>query len=368
MDEPPVKGIAMQRLLLAVTALPFVLLGCGPQDSDGDYLLDDFEIAIGTNPELADSDGDGFTDTEEYLQYFDPMDEDDFPYTGGYPRLPIPNEIEDEGWDVGDVTRNWDADDAQDQFGETVNIHKFYGSVVILDIAAEWCGPCRDAAPEAEAEYQDFKDRGFVVINVLLDGLSQDEEPDLDRWTEDLDLTFPVIGDHDQTIASNYIAQGESFGIPNFSIFDRELNIQARQINPVDWEMVDELLDEDPPQVEWPLPANAEDIRAELGITKLTVDYIVPGEGIPEASGAANIGGGGGNTGNTGNTDNTDNTDNTEGSGTSSSPDPVAPGHYGGPPYGGVGSGCTLAARPGRTSLTSLALFLFGLVLTRRRR
>ena len=350
----------MQRSLLAIVSLTLVLVGCGPKDTDEDYLLDDFEIAIGTNPELADSDGDGFTDAEEYLQYFDPMDEDDFPYTGGYPRLPLPEDIEDEGWDVGEVTRDWDADDAQDQHGETINIHKFYGNVVVLDIAAEWCGPCREAAPEAEQEYQDLKERGFTVINILLDGLSQDAEPDLDRWIEDLDLTFPIMGDHDQTIVSNYIEQGQSFGIPNFTILDRGLNIRARQINPVDWDLVNELLDEAPPEVEWPLPENADEIRAEFGFSKLTVDYIVPGDGIPEASGGAEIGGDGAASDDTSGA--------TEAGAGNSASEAVAPGRYAGPPFGGSGSGCTLAAGSSSTGLSAMALLLIGLLATRRRR
>ncbi len=352
----------MQRLLLTLVSLPLLLVGCGPRDTDEDYLLDDFEIAIGTNPELADSDGDGFSDTEEYLQYFDPTDEDDFPYTGGYPRLPLPAEIDDEGWDVGEVSHDWDSDDSEDQHEEAVNIHKFYGNVVVIDIAAEWCGPCRQAAPEAEQEYQDFIDRGFVVINILLDGLSQSEEPDLDRWTEDLELTFPVVGDHDQSIASNYIASSGSFGIPNFSILDRELNIRAKQINPVDWELVGELLDEDPPQVDWPLPENADEIRAELGIsiTASTADYIVPGEGIPEASGGANLNGGGG-------ASTTDGPE-TGGEVSNEAAEAVVPGEYAGPPFGGAGSGCAVAANSSSTGLVSLALVLVGMLGLRRRR
>jgi len=356
----------MQRLLLPLATLSIILSGCGPQDSDGDYLLDDFELAIGTDPELADSDGDGFTDTTEYLQYFDPNDEDDFPYTGAYPRLPLPDDIDDEGWDVGEVTRDWDADDSEDQHSEIVNIHKFYGNVVVLDIAAEWCAPCREAAPAAEQEYQDLKDRGFVVINILLDGLSQTEEPDLNRWTEDLSLTFPVIGDHDQTIVSHYI-EGQSFGIPNFTVLDRELNIRARQINPVDWDLIYELMEEDPPEVEWPLPANAAEIRTELGLTTLAVDYIVPGEGIPEAQGSANLGGNGGadDAGDAGAGDDTSGSD-----GGNEASEEVVPGRYAGPPFGGAGSGaasCTLNGGSSRTGLLSLALMLAGLLGLRRR-
>ena len=257
----------MQRLLLALLSLSFVLAGCDDpnKDSDGDLLTDQFEIAIGSNPELADSDGDGFTDTEEYLQYFDATDPDDFPYTGGYPRLPLPSGIEDDGWEVGDVTEDWDEDDSEDQHGEIVNIHKFYGNVVVLDIAAEWCGPCRTAAPEAEEEYQEFIDRGFIVINLLLDGMSQTEPPDPDRWIEDLDLTFPVIADNDMNISGNYIESGP-YSIPTFTILDRGLNIRARQINPVDWDLVDDLLEEPRPTVAYLMPDNAAELYAELGL------------------------------------------------------------------------------------------------------
>jgi thiol-disulfide isomerase/thioredoxin len=362
----------MQRLLVALASLSFVLTGCGPKDTDGDYLLDEFEIAIGTNPELADSDGDGFTDTVEYLQYFDPNDEDDFPYTGGYPRLPLPDSIDDDGWQEGDVTNDWDQDDSEDQYGEGVNIHKFYGNVVLLDIAAEWCGPCRDAAPGANDEYHDLKDQGFIVINILLDGLTQTEAPDPERWIEQLELddSFPVVGDQDQSIAGNYITPNDddSFGIPNFTIFDRELNIRARQINPIDWDLIDDLLDEDPPEIEWPLPENAEEIRAELGLTTLSVDYIVPGEGIPEAAGGASLDGSGGaspgddNAGNGG-------ADSSGGGDSASAPaEVVEPGVYAGPPFGGAGDGCSVAAGSSSAGLLSLAFLCAGALGLRRRR
>jgi outer membrane protein assembly factor BamB len=52
-----------ERLLLAIT-----------KDSDSDRLSDSFEETIGTDPENPDTDSDGFTDGEEYLNYTDPLD------------------------------------------------------------------------------------------------------------------------------------------------------------------------------------------------------------------------------------------------------------------------------------------------------
>ena len=95
----------MSRLLCLFALLSLALGGCTTsQDTDGDLLTDSFEATIGTNPEIDDSDGDGVLDGVEHLAYFDPMDEDDHPIEGNYPRGPIPAEIDNDGWpDVWDV-------------------------------------------------------------------------------------------------------------------------------------------------------------------------------------------------------------------------------------------------------------------------
>jgi hypothetical protein len=51
-----------ERMLLAIT-----------KDSDNDILSDKFELEIGTDPENPDTDSDGYTDGEEYLNYTDPL-------------------------------------------------------------------------------------------------------------------------------------------------------------------------------------------------------------------------------------------------------------------------------------------------------
>lgn len=53
--------------------IPFSLEHAVDMDSDGDKLSDDFEKAIGTNPNNPDTDGDGFNDYTELISSYDPI-------------------------------------------------------------------------------------------------------------------------------------------------------------------------------------------------------------------------------------------------------------------------------------------------------
>ncbi len=130
----------IQTPLSALVALSVAGVGCagprGPVDTDGDGLGDSYELEIGTNHEAADSDGDGAADNEEIYQFTDPVDEDSSPYIGGWQRMPVPDDLaDDEGREVGAVMENFFL---TDQFGDEVELHRFYGNVVLVESAAEW--------------------------------------------------------------------------------------------------------------------------------------------------------------------------------------------------------------------------------------
>ncbi len=127
------------RPLVGVAAAA-ALVACAPPsggslDTDGDELDDQFEAAIGTDPESDDTDGDGFSDSEEYLNYFDPDDEMDFPRAGEYPRHARPGDLEGEGTDVGEILLDFVR---VDQYNEEISLHEFYGNVVVIGVGADW--------------------------------------------------------------------------------------------------------------------------------------------------------------------------------------------------------------------------------------
>lgn len=104
-------------------------------DEDGDGLADSWEEDESLDPESLDTDGDGWEDGEEVYGFADPNDEDDHPYTGGWPRGPIPADLESTGVAVGDIAEDFLL---PDQFGDQVKLWSFYGQVVLIENAAPW--------------------------------------------------------------------------------------------------------------------------------------------------------------------------------------------------------------------------------------
>jgi len=104
-------------------------------DSDGDGLSDSWEEEHGLSTDDQDTDGDGWGDYEEVFGFADPLDFDDHPYIGGWPRGPVPDDLQGSGTSPGSVAPNWSL---TDQFGEQVNLWSFYGQVILIESVAEW--------------------------------------------------------------------------------------------------------------------------------------------------------------------------------------------------------------------------------------
>lgn len=92
------------------------------------------ELGNGTNPDLADTDGDGQDDCAELACKSSPTDAGNRCYTCGWPHGD-PGNLVSNGAGEGDVIKNFPL---IDQCGETVPIWDFAGEYHILFMTAVW--------------------------------------------------------------------------------------------------------------------------------------------------------------------------------------------------------------------------------------
>lgn len=88
--------------------------------------------------------------------------------------------------------------------GQTIHLSDFRGKVVVLNIWASWCVPCRDEAPVLEAVWREYKDRGVVFIGVDY----ADTEREARAFIAEFGVTYPNGPDIGTRIYTQYRARG----------------------------------------------------------------------------------------------------------------------------------------------------------------
>lgn len=111
------------------------------------------------------------------------------------------------------------------------SLSDYQGQVVLVNMWATWCPPCREEMPTLESFYQDYRGQGFVIIG-LNDG---DAAIDVRDFVMSYGLTFPIWLD------PNYVSETvfKTMNLPSSFVIDRQGQVRLQWVGMISRDNLD---------------------------------------------------------------------------------------------------------------------------------
>jgi len=119
--------------------------------------------------------------------------------------------------------------------GITHSLVDYQGQVVLVNLWATWCPPCKEEMPTLDAYYNKYRNKGFVII-AINDG---DPTPDVLQFTKDYELTFPVWLD------PTYMATEDVFktlNLPSSYVIDKNGIVRLQWVGAISNKMLEKFV------------------------------------------------------------------------------------------------------------------------------
>ena len=105
----------------------------------------------------------------------------------------------------------------------------YKGQVILLNVWATWCEPCKRELPSLEKLYQEYGPKGLKLVAVSIDDFVSEDS--IATFGKTFGITFEVL--HDSTHAIERVYQ--TTGYPETFIIGPEGTIRRKWIGPDDW-------------------------------------------------------------------------------------------------------------------------------------
>lgn len=147
--------------------------------------------------------------------------------------------------------------------GTTYTLNDKQGKILLLNLWATWCGPCRSEMPALVRMQEKHGAQGFEVI-----GLNTDEEDVqlINNFAAELSLNYPIAY-ADTKLQSDMLKISKFPGIPQSFLLDREGRLRGvfRGANPADVakmeQVVARVVSESPASTEQPIPVATQPVE-----------------------------------------------------------------------------------------------------------
>ncbi len=112
--------------------------------------------------------------------------------------------------------------------GGTARLSSYRGKVVLINVWATWCDPCKQEMPSLEKLYQSLQGQPFEILASSVDARGA---TDVTPFAYRYGLTFPILLDVDKKLPSLF----HTTGYPESFIIDKKGIMVKRIIGPLDW-------------------------------------------------------------------------------------------------------------------------------------
>ena len=111
----------------------------------------------------------------------------------------------------------------------TKTLADYKGKVVLLNVWATWCEPCRDEMPSMETLYREFGPQGLAIVAVSVDDPGTEDR--IREFVKEYGITFEILHDPAKETARRY----QVTGYPESFIIGREGTIRRKVFAAADW-------------------------------------------------------------------------------------------------------------------------------------
>jgi cytochrome c biogenesis protein CcmG/thiol:disulfide interchange protein DsbE len=113
--------------------------------------------------------------------------------------------------------------------GDSIGLRTGYaGQVVLVNLWATWCGPCRKEMPSMQAAFEAYQARGFRIAAVSLD---EGDAAPVRAFATELGLTFDLL--QDRSNRSQEIFQ--AVGLPHSVLIGRDGRVKWVALGAEEW-------------------------------------------------------------------------------------------------------------------------------------
>jgi cytochrome c biogenesis protein CcmG/thiol:disulfide interchange protein DsbE len=101
----------------------------------------------------------------------------------------------------------------------TEKLANLRGKVVVLNVFASWCDPCKAEAPILEQEQRQLKGHDATILGVTY----LDNSSDSEKFVRQQHISYPVVRD----VSGNFVRSFGTTGVPETFVIDRQGRVAA---------------------------------------------------------------------------------------------------------------------------------------------